>query len=110
MALGVGCWVFFDLDHLLQWLRVLCWYCVLVDLVQLHKGLGVWFRVVGVGWGVWCLLMGIGCWVLGVWCWVLDVWCWLIFSIFLSSWVRVCCWYWVLVDIVQRGRVFGVGC
>ena len=63
MALGVGCWVFFDLVHLPQWLRVWCWYCVLVDL---PKGLGVWFRVLGVGWGVWCLVMGVGCLVLCV--------------------------------------------
>ena len=69
---------------------------MLVDLVQRSKGLGVWFRVLGVGRCVWCLVMNVGCWVFGVGClvsvvgcWVLGIGCWL-FGI-------VCC---VLGDLV----------
>ena len=50
--LGVGWWVLGDLVLLPHKLGVGCWCWVWVDLVQPPKGLGVWFRVLGAGWGV----------------------------------------------------------
>ena len=66
---------------------------MLVDLVQLSKGLGVWFRVSGVGRCVWCLVMKVGCLLLGVGCLVLCVGCCVTFSNLLRGWVLgVGCW------------------
>ena len=62
---------------------------MLVNIVHLSKGLGVWFRVLDVGRCVWCLVMKVGCLVLGVVCLVLGV---------------------GLGDLVQISPRLGIGC
>ena len=69
--------------------------------------------VLGVGWGVWRLvIMGIGCLVLGVGClvligcWVFGVGCWVMGE--LPQWL--CIWCWVFDDLIQHPQGLGVWC